>query len=128
MQLQSPSSVKKNPKLGPYEMMRPFPKWVRPSAMAVEEVSSGEGDVEMEVPSGSSAAREVPKAPQPLSGTGTEGITDAEMAELRIIMEEAWSPLFEAPPAVFPLQPGHRWQSGRQCKIMSVVACEKYLC
>ena len=61
-----------------------------------------------EVPSGSSAAREVPKAPQPLSGTGTEGITDAEMAELRIIMEEVWSPPFEAPSAVWschgPLQ------------------------
>ena len=41
---------KKNPKLGPYEGMRPFPKWVRPTpAMAVEEVSSGEGDVEMVV-------------------------------------------------------------------------------
>ena len=95
---------KKKPKMGPYEVMRPFPKWVRPPpAMAVEEVSSGEGDVEMEVPSGSSAARppEVPKAPQLLSGTGTEGITDAEMAELRIIMEEVWSPPFEAPSAVW---------------------------
>ena len=71
--------------------------------MAVEEVSSGEGDVEMEVPSGSSAARppEVPKAPQLLSGTGTEGITDAEMMELRIIMDEDWSPPYRSPPAVW---------------------------
>ena len=95
---------KKKPKLGPYEGMRPFPKWVRPTpAMAVEEVSSGEGDVEMEVPSGSSAARppEVPKAPQLLSGTGTEGITDAEMMELRIIMDEDWSPPYRSPPAVW---------------------------
>ena len=95
---------KKKPKLGPYEGMRPFPKWVRPPpAMAVEEVSSGEGDVEMEVPSGSSAARppEVPKAPQLLSGTGTEGITDAEMMELRIIMDEDWSPPYRSPPAVW---------------------------
>eukprot|EP00439_Symbiodinium_sp_Y106_P018250 s9500_g2.t1 len=75
--------------------------------MVVEEVSSGEGDVEMEVPSGSSAARP-PEVPKLLSGTGTEGITDAEMAELRIIMEEVWSPPFEAPSAVWschgPLQ------------------------
>ena len=95
---------RKMPKLGPYEGMRPFPKWVRPPpAMAVEEVSSGEGDVEMEVPSGSSAARppEVPKAPQLLSGTGTEGITDAEMMELRIIMGEGWSPPYRSPPAVW---------------------------
>ena len=71
--------------------------------MVVEEVSSGEGDVEMEVPSGSSAARppEVPKAPQLLSGTGTEGITDAEMMELRIIMDEDWSPPYRSPPAVW---------------------------
>ena len=79
---------KKKPKLGPYERMRPFPKWVRPTpAMVVEEVSSGEGDVEMEVPSGSSAARppEVPKAPQ----------------LLRIIMDEDWSPPYRSPPAVW---------------------------
>ena len=66
---------KKKPKLGPYERMRPFPKWVRPTpAMVVEEVSSGRAMSRWKSRAGPSAARppEVPKAPQLLSGTGTE--------------------------------------------------------